>query len=100
MICDRTLRALEVLYPESPRLTTSNRRSTSVGGVQLCQPRSSSYLPGARNGPGDGRLTCLKSTMEGEAVGCLRSCLEERVAKKDDLRIRDLWRGTVIAGFQ
>lgn len=31
--------------------------------------------------------------MEGETVGCLRSCLEERVAKKDDLRIRDLWRG-------
>lgn len=43
-----------------------------------------------------GLRTRLQSSVEREAVYRLGACLEERVAKQDDLGIRNLQRGTVI----
>jgi len=73
-----------VLYPEKPRLTTSNRRiSSKAENFQLVL---SFHLPGYMN-----CLTSLQSTLERETSRGFRRSLEEGVTKQDDLRIGNLY---------
>lgn len=86
-MCGNALRALDVLYPEKPRLTTSNRRINSRSRAFPVSSLVFIWLVGymIMNG-----LTSLQSTLERETSRGFGRSLEEGVTKQDDLRIGNL----------